>query len=1194
MESIVGDDGFLKRDTNPLGEKFLEISDMLYHYNNSTPVAANMSYIGSPEEEGTRFSTATLRDFVENTEATKMRLNILLGGLFIKSRDMNEAEKASFIRKLQNTPDENKAYEIINEHMYGLNDTEKHTLFVSLSKIKKLAEDLGKSFEKSAADQNPFYRKIIELRAFAQHEEVAQAELAKLHFDYEEKNNPSYEMNAFKEDISLWNSTGEVPQRFQHMVDAGVVIPPKEFWEQQSMSLAEKEQFMAKYVSPILPDPTKPNYEKMTKIHNQAAHVAREIVTKSFFGKTSDDFSVGDCIPLFSEGENVARYARNLRGVISNAARRVKENDLQIAQRFGSDDTFELWLADEVAKKIVLEPSEDFKRAIRNIDSARVDAGDLKRTPNAKTEEVLLKAVEDAVYNAVMIKTGGGEIASNLGVVAHSQQDIINIDENLKSGKYDPSRYTNRERNDLRQARDLYLIQETFKRVQNGQYSREDAQKAIGMMETNVLSQTEKESLGKAIGTFYDHKTSSFDSSHYNISKEDLQYTMDVNSSIIERQAREIYQQFYGDRPFDNILAAMGLARSKGQDFFGCISSGRNATIRTHSPGHAIKGCIDKLVQDYEKAASESTRGLDNPIVAVSGIAGFLVVFNIFQEAAAQRLKQTALRYELEAAEKINFAASAKTPIEKVARDGVIRNAQEKVTEEIVPAEEMDAYMSEMLWADHEYQKTLNPYLAKNVNFKKIASNSGKAQDGETKYSAKSIAAYDAIKDILDKSGLEEDIEKFMEEAKRQEQNVYEEARLNLKEKITSLSGATTNSEIAEVIRLQERYISLLKDGIISGADPRTNNPDINLEYLFDEHVQYGREQIQSIKSQLESIYSEITTLEQIHPRDELKDRRLLECKITSTGIEGNLEKLKKLLISAEDAKNEIGKVRQIAWENAFSNAYNIFQSAEKLAQRYGGMNSSQLFLSRDINRLDSIVEYLKGVKENGYKAESLRNAVSGIKATLRSLTLEQISEATKEGTKASFMRYRNNKPSEVLASSDIKFHAIKQRNGSYQVIMMEKGVIPDLKTMKNADGKSLISSFELGTKTRNEFEIYLKSTGKDGNFKDILLGMIETGLIPDMKDQDGESLINNIKDGKITHNEYEKYLNIAYDMAKGDVADFARRCGISDIGETRYSTPSSRKDLSNVHSAGLARKDQGGFFDGIIRAKEPLIPRQR
>lgn len=1192
MENIVGEDGFLIRGENPLGEQFIEMSDMLYHYNNSTPIAANMSYIGSPEEEGTKFSTATLRDFVENREATSMRLNILLGGLFIKSRDMNEAEKANFIRKLQNTSDDATAFGIIDEHMYGLNDAERQTLFKALTEIKRIADNLGKSFEKSASEQNPFYNKIIDIRMSAHKEKGKIEERARTFFGYEEKGNRSYSMDKFLEDITFWNQTGEITERFQSMVDAGVVVPPKEYWEYNSLQKNEREDFLAKYVAPFMPDPKKPNYESMTKIHNQASHVAREVVSKAFFGKTSDDFSIGDCIPLFSEGEDIARYAKNLRGVISNAARRVKENDLQIANAFGADETFEIWLSDEVAKRIVSSPSNEFKNAIRSIDDTKPDSGEKRRTPNAKAEEILLRAVEDALYNAVMAKNGGLQMASDLDIIPHNKQEIINIDDNLTSGRYDPSRYTNRERNDLRQARDLYLIQDTFKKVQMGKYSREDAMKAISMMETDALTSMEKDALGNAIGTFYDRKTSSFDSSHYNISKDDLQYSMDVNSSIIERQAREIYQQFYGDRPFDNILGAMGLARSKGQDFFGCISSGRNATIKTHSPGHAIKGCIDKLVQDYEKAAADSSRNLDNPIVAASGIAGFLLVFGIFREAAAQRLKHTALRYELDAAAKINFAAAAKSPIEKVARDGVIRNAQEKVTEEIVPAEEMDAYMSEILWADQEYQRTINPFLANNIGMSKISSSSGKVELDGVKYSAKSIAAYEAIKDVLEKSGLEDDIKNFMAEAKKQEQNVYEAARLNLQAKIASLSGATSNAEIAEAIELQERYVSLLKDGIISGADPRTDNPNINLESLFDEQVRYGEDQLRSIVSQIESIQSDVSELEGIFPRDEKQDRSLLQCKIQLTGMESNLEQLKKLLTSAEHAKNEIVAIRQIASKNAFSNGYDIFLSPQKLAERYGGKNSSQLFLSRDLNRLDGLVGYLKNIKGESLKSESLRDAVAGVKTTLRTLTVEQIAEKDEVGAKTAFMRFRNSKPSEVLASSDMGFHAIKQRNGSYQLIMMEKGVIPDLKTMKNKDGQSLIDSFELGTKTRNEFELYIKQVGKNGDLKDVLHKMIAKGLIPN-KNSLGGSLIEEISSKNINRSDFEEYLSLAYEQSKTDVAEFARRCGLSEIGETRYSMPSSRKDLSNIYSAGIARKE-GGFFDGMLRAKEPLIPRQR
>lgn len=1150
MNDIINDDGYLVKSDNPLGESFMEISDMLYHYNNATPVAANMSYIGSPEEEGTRFSTAMLRDFVENTEATKMKLNILLGGLFLKSREMSVQEQEIFIRSLQNTTNDEQVKKILDDAMFGLSDVEKNMLFRALGKIKNTAENLGRSFEKSASEQNPFFSKIIELRKTASDEKRLFLNNARRVFGYDPEINENYRVEEFKFDLNKWSEDGHIPDRLINMANAGIIEPPKDFWEYNNLSQADREDFLSEYVVPLADDPRRPNYEKLTALHNNAAHTAREIVTKAFFGKTADDFSVGDCIPLFNGSEDLGVYAKNMRGVIFNAVKNAKESDLQIAKAFGDDESFELWLADEVAKKIVNESSESFKKSIQQIDSSRIEPSEFRRTPNAKAEEILLKTVEDTIYNAIMKKNGGHSIAAEMGVVS-ANGDVIDIDNNLLVGKYDPAKYTNRERNDLRQARDLHLIQDTFKKVQNGQYSKEDAIKALSMMETNVLSNKEKEAIGNAIGTFYDRKTASFDPSHYNISRDDLQYTMDVNSSIIERQAREIYNQFYGDRKFDHMLGAMGLARSKGQDFFGCISSGRNATIRTHSPGHTIKGCIDKLVQDYEKAAAESTRGLDNPIVAASGIAGFLILFGVFQEAAAQRLKQTALRFELDAAEKINFAAGAKTPHEKVARDAVIRNAQEKVTEEIVKAEEMDSYVAESLWANHEFQRTQNPYLSRNVNLSKITSIAGKVELDGVRYSAKAIAAHEAIMEVLNRSGINEDFDEYMAEAMKQEQLVYEEKRLGLQKQITDLSKSRDNEDIAKSIQLQERYVSLLKDGLISGADPRTLDQTLDLERLFDSQVRYGQSQLQNTLTNIQDVRDQITLFESNQHRSPEDDEALLKHKKSLITMEANLEQLKKLVASTEQAKNEITAIRNIASNKAFANAYSLYDSPEKLAQRYGGMNSAQLFLARDLNRIDAAIQYLKASKPGKFKNEELGSALVGIKTVLRTLMLEQVSEKTGVGAKTAFMRYRNSHPSEALSSSDIKFNAIKQRDGSYQVLMIEKAVLADLKTLKNEQGRSLIDSLEMGTKTRNEFELYLKQSGKNS------------------REEQG-----------------------AYDQAREDVAEFARRCGISQIGETRHSSPSSRKDLSNIHSAGLARKEQGGFFDGVLKAQEPLITR--
>lgn len=1180
MNDIINEDGYLIKKSNPLGESFIEISDMLYHYNNATPVAANMSYIGSPEEEGTHFSTAMLRDFVENAEATKMKLNILLGGLFLKSREMSAQEQEIFIRSLQNTTDDEQVKKILDDAMYGLSDVEKNTLYRALGKIKHTAEDLGRSFEKSASEQNPFFKKILELKTTAAKDELIFSNNVSRVFGYDAETGESYPMDNFRSDLTEWAESGEIPKEILRMANAGVIMPPKDFWEYNNMNAAEREDFLDQYVRPCAEDPRRPNYQKLTALHNNAAHTAREIVTKAFFGKTTDDFSVGDCIPLFDGSEDLEVYAKNMRGVIFDAVKNAKEKDLQIAKSFGDDDSFELSIANEVADKTVLNVSESFKRSIRQIDSPRIEPSEIRRTPNARVEEILLKTVEDAIYNAIMKKNGGHDIAAKMGVAA-ANGDIIDIDNNLMIGKYDPANYTNRERNDLRQARDLHLIQDTFKRVQNGEYSKEDANKALSMMETNVLSTEDKKAIGKAIGTFYDRKTASFDPSHYNISRDDLQYTMDVNSSIIERQAREIYNQFYGDKKFDQILGAMGLARSKGQDFFGCISSGRNATIRTHSPGHTIKGCIDKLVQDYEKSAAESTRGLDNPLVAASGIAGFLILFGIYQEAAAQRLKQTALKFELDAAEKINFAAAAETPHEKVARDAVIRNSQEKVTEEIVKAEDMDSYIAEALWANHEFQRTQNPYLTSNVDFSRIMTVSGKEELDGKRYSSKSLSAHEAIMDILKKSGVEEDFKLYMDEAQRQEQIVYEEKRLELEKQINILSKSKDSQDIRKSIQLQERYFSLLKDGVISGADPRTLDEDKKLENLFYGQIRFSEKQIVDLKDKISDAKEKILALEKTPDKTQAQSEQLLTLKKMLVSDQENLIRLNQLNNSITQSVNEIEKVRNIAGNKAFGNAYSLYESNIHFAQRYGGKNSAQLFLGRDLNRIDAAMEYLKTSKVGKFKSEELGQTLSGIKTVLRTLMLEQIAEKEKIGVKTAFMRYRNIKPSEALSSSDIKFNAIKQRDGKFQVLMIDKAIVPDLKTLKNENGQSLINSLELGTKTRNEFDVYLKqqlfmaSQNKDID-------------INDFRKLPGMSNVDRIE----TVEQLEKHLNMAYDQAREDVAEFGRRCGISQIGETRYSSPSSRKDLSNIHSAGLARKEQGGFFDGVLKAQEPLIAR--
>lgn len=1178
MNDIINDDGYLIKSDNPLGESFMEISDMLYHYNNATPVAANMSYIGSPEEEGTRFSTAMLRDFVENTEATKMKLNILLGGLFLKSRDMSAQEQEIFIRSLQNTTNDEEVRKILDDAMYGLSDVERNTLYLALGRIKKTAESLGKSFEKSASEQNPFFNKILELKRTAAKEDESFLRNVNHTFGYTTEMHKNYPQDDFRADLTEWNDSGKIPDQILHMANAGVIIPPKDFWEYNNMSESQQEDFLDQYVRPCAEDSKRPSYHKLTALHNNAAHTAREIVTKAFFGKTVDDFSVGDCIPLFDGSEDLEVYAKNMRGVIFDAIKNAKEKDLQIAKAFGGDDSFELSIANEVTDKMVLEASESFKRSIRQIDSPRIEPSEIRRTPNAKVEEILLKAVEDTIYNAIMKKNGGHDAAATMGVIS-ANEDVINIDNNLMIGKYDPSKYTNRERNDLRQARDLHLIQDTFKKVQNGQYSKEDANKALSMMETNVLSTEEKKAIANAISTFYDRKTASFDPEHYNISRDNLQYSMDVNSSIIERQAREIYNQFYGDKKFDQILGAMGLARSKGQDFFGCISSGRNATIRTHSPGHTIKGCIDKLVQDYEKSAAESTRGLDNPIVAASGIAGFLVLFGIFQEAAAQRLKQTALKFELDAAEKINFAAAAETPHEKVARDAIIRNSQEKVTEEIVKAEDMDSYIAEALWANHEFQRTQNPYLAKNVNFSKIMTVSGKEEKGEKRYSSKSLAAHEAIVDILKKSGVEEEFKAYMLEAKKQEQIVYEEKRHELEKQITELSKSKSAQDIRKSIQLQERYFSLVKDGVISGADPRTFDEEKKLENLFYGQINFVKKQITDLENKISQAKEELLSLNSTPDKTQIQSEKLLSVKKMLIEDEENLIKLTKLNVTISQSVGEIEKVRNIAGNKAFANAYSLYESDEKFVQRYGGKNSAQLFLGRDLNRIDAALDYLKTSRIGKFKSEELGQTLSGIKTVLRTLMLEQTAEKEKIGVKTVFMRYRNTKPSEVLSSSDIKFNAIKQRDGSFQVLMMEKAVIPELKVLKNESGQSLVESIELGTKTRNEFDIYLKQ-------QLFMASQNQSIDIAAFKKLPGMSNIEKIE----TIEQLEKYLNKAYDQAREDVAEFGRRCGISQIGETRYSGPSSRKDLSNVHSAGLARKEQGGFFDGVLKAQEPLI----
>lgn len=1176
-----------------------EAIDLVYDFNNDVPKPVNMAYTGSFEEP----SSAAVRDFVENGSDTERKLYVVLGGLFARSGNKPKHETERIIAEMRAEKDPERLMKMVDSHIFGIGDRQREHLHASIGKVLHTAKGLRASFEKAAMEQNPLFAAIAASKHSHDDSQFVDAAAALgwepgmlISTDTERK---EYPKSALLRDLSVFKENGTVPADFQTLLKGIKFADDHEKGIRDKViagtaTREESDSFVKKYIDPVYQAQTTA-YEAATFYHNEAAHAARMIVKGAFDHKNQKNAQpVGDCIPLFiGDGEDGKKEkedcAQNLRSMVIRAARYYKENDPQMKAIFGRDTNFENDVADQAVTHLINEADPKLISAIRALDNRRITRGDHGRTPSAADEEVLLRVVEDELYNTLMrkmddySKIGTGLKEEEDGAVFTLLKDmkvgvrnktVIDVASNVVADRYNPAKYTGEMRKDLGIARDLYLIQKILVETQNGKMTPLEAKEAMGRLESKMLNEGDKNTIVSGIeiatNAFYDNKQEAFDSGKYNVKKDDTEYVMDVNSSIMERQAREIYKVQYGDTPSSRWLGAVGLAHTKGQDFISCLGSARNATIKTHSPSHEMKGCIDKLIDQYEQDANRLTgmlSGQGSDIMAASGLTALVIIFAIFEKAAAQRLKGMMIRAELERRGKIDFASMAKTPQEKVAREMAIRTTMEKVADEVVDAPFAEKYVSEILWADHELQKSQNPYLRANAKMKDIFSRNGKDKN---KMDNKALAGYDVVKSVIESAKIEELASEYKtmiaEEALvlQKKENAYDAAYAETLQNFMNdkQNGPEYARRLSELLAQKSH---LMTEGILSGVKTEHGNGnEMEMTKLLEAEVSKAEGVLKIFERELEKMNDEIASIESGFAagmsKEEGRDRSVVLI-ADSLSLEAIAKDLRSKIVEMKNGKNAVESVEKVAQHNKpFSVTKGIFDNATDFAKRYGGIVTTPILMGHDLARLDRLSERIVA-KNPKYNPKTVGDAIQAIKTTIKTVAVEQTADKGRLNTKAAFMSLYSSFQKQFTNTASIDIQAIKQRNGSIQFLMTDKTAISDLKKLVSNDGS-----------------------------KEVLYDYVSQAIL---SHDDIERVVQmetaSLKDTKEIQDKKEK-IWAAYDKSRQYADEYAKKVGISEIGEGRFSTGSSSKNLSNIYSAGLARKDQNGLFAHAFQRREKLV----
>jgi hypothetical protein len=1146
--SIAAELGYPDKD-DYIDNQFIKDAISLYELEHLSPDAINTSYLGSSEQDDSEFPSIALRNFVMGGKKTKHRMDTILGGLFIKSREFkNKEEEQIFLKSLSAAKSDEAVEKIISEQMYGLGDTDKEAVFFALNKLKKINDNLYDVFENLAARQNPVVAKMQELKGFNE-ESLFQEELYN-YFGWTPDEEENYPKIALINDLEALAS-GRAPsdtlmKKIEASSGGNELDPLNETVAFIRGKHKDPEAYKKNVLLPAIKAMGGSSAQELSTANNRAARAARSITLEAFFKKNRESFTISDCIPI-GANDNIEKKAHNMDKMLSFAFGKLESTDKHIAALFRHNPAIKGKISDELKNKLVLNPSKEMLLAIESISNLPASLAS-DRTPNARDEEQLSKIAEDTIYNTIFREIGGLDIAKSFGAVNISAVDAINIYENVTTGAYDAIGGPNGDKAALKKARDLFSIMDIFERTQQGKYSREDAEKKMKALKGEVLTPSEMQgvatALSSSLSTFFDRKEAQFNSENYGISRDETQANMNLNGSLLERQAREIHKTLYGDKILDKMLGTIGLAREGGKSFIQCVDSGKNATIKSHSPGHEFKACIDKLVEKYERSGSEALRDIGNPVVAASGIAGWMVLFSIFEKAAAHRLKGMAAAMELERNRDLTFMSSAKNGKEMVAHEAVIRNKHEKITEEVVAAPEMDSYIREMLWANHMYEFTSNSYLRHNGAIKDILNAAGSIKlDGDDReHNAKIIAAYPAIEEILKNSGLDGDIKEFLQATKVQERQEYLLKKLKLDSLIVR---SAEDGNLVALIALQNKMVDTMREGILSGAEAEVDDPNNKgkVHALIDKQAQSGKQALEILKNRVGKIEEEVKVL--LENKDALDSESLnvLIAKQEELGdLRLSIPALSKMVQKMEAVTEEILHIESVTGDRSmpFSAAYSAFDSKTDLANRYGGYVSSPAFAGQDLMRLDRFNEWLQQNKPGHSKSGVVGEAVAAVKGVIRMTMLQQKAEKQNKTLRESFDSYETEHKKDALNGSDIKFHSVKQNDGSYQVVMFNKASLENVKDLSH-EGKSLYSSLQMGSRNKKDIEV------------EITEKRMGEGEARDFRQQ--------------------------HASARETLAVFSEKSGISRIGEDRYADVSKNKGLSNKDSFGAKNKGESSLF---------------
>jgi hypothetical protein len=1205
----VGEYSYLEKDI--FLDKQIKLSELLYDFNNNVPKPTNISYAGTFSDDHGEYSTAILRDFIENGSDTERKLYVVFGGLFAKSGQKTYEEAERDIAAMRAEKDPEVLLKLVDEHIYGVNDHERMAMHSAIQKILNTAKGLQVNYEKAASSQNPLYAAISKSKLSHDDSEFQDAALNIGWYQGmiipSKDGTTEYTKKMFMEDIRNLKENSIASERIDYLLTQkldNISVEGKNDFNIYSnlklgaISQAEKEAFFKKYIDDVYQARVS-KYELATTYHNEAAHTARKISDMAFNNRSLKDVQpIGNCIPLFEPDQkggfqdDIETYAKNMRSMIVHAAKFHKNRDPQIKAMFGHDNSFENDLADEITNKLVLNPSKNFISGIQALNNRRITEGDHGRDPSATDEEVLLRVVEDEMYNSIMRKMdsytkpfasqGDGDILSlikEMGVDVKNGS-VVDVESNLIQDNYNPAKFNGDARKDLRIARDLYRIQKTLIDTQNGRMTIAEAKESLSKLESKILNDGDKETIlngvETAVNTFFENKNDNFKTNDFGIKQDDVDFVMDANSSILERQAQEIYQKLYGDRASTKWLTSVGLAYTKGQEFSACLGSSRSATIKGHSPASEMQGCIDKLIDKFERDAKElmnSLSGAGHEMIAASGIAGLMVLLSIRDKAAAQRLKGMVLANDIERRGMIDYAASAKTPQEKVTRDMAIRVAMEGVADEVVDASYVETYNKELLWSEHEFQRSENPYLKNNKLLKDVFSKKGKSKDKDNnEYDNKAIAGFHVAEGVLKSVQIDDFVSEYknmiQEDSKvllKKEIQYEEEYRSVLEEYSRDKKHPSLYAErLTEILSAKH---TLMLEGILSGAKQEVGDgTSLEMTTILSKEVNKTeaianlfKKSLDDIKQKMVNIRTETASGGGITAEKQLE---LLE-------LQDELYKLEKVVTKTQDAiekmKEGVGIIKGIEdiaqSRKPFGIASNIFDDELSFAKRYGGDITSPVLMNYDLERLDRMAERIAKNNPGKYNNKHVGQAIQAIKTTIETVAVEQYAAKNRKNSKASYMDLYEKFQTHFLQNSSIDIQAIKQRDGSLQLLMTDKAIIEDLKTIHSKDDRniSLYEHVRLGTASIEEIERIITEKTR---------WITDSDLAETIK----ESIWNK------------------YDNAKQYTDEYATHVGISEIGEGRFSLSSERKNLSNVESIGLARKQQDGLFKNLFMKKEKLI----